>query len=51
VGHLETEYLAFGGTAAEALEPLLRLTLGDVKAYLDGCIERVGRGTGDGGRV
>ena len=51
VGHLETEYLAFGRTAADALEPLLRLTLRDVKAYLDGCIERAGRGTRDGGGV
>jgi hypothetical protein len=40
VGHLETEYLAFGPTAAEALAPLLRLTLAEVKAYLDGCIHK-----------
>jgi len=49
VGHLETEYLAFGPTAAQALEPLLRLTLQEVKGHLDACIERAGSGTGDGG--
>jgi hypothetical protein len=46
VGHLETDYLAFGPTPAEALEPLLALALRDVKAHLDRCIgEHAGRGT------
>lgn len=44
VGHLETDYLAWGATPAEALAPLLALSLADVKQLLDGCIERqVGR--------
>jgi hypothetical protein len=38
VGHLETDYLAYGATADEALAPLLALTLHDVKAHLDRCI-------------
>jgi hypothetical protein len=38
VGHIETEYLAWGGTPAEALAPLLGLTLHDLKAHLDRCI-------------
>lgn len=50
VGHLETEYLAFGRTPEEALAPLLALTLRRVKEHLDRCVEQ-GRGTGDGGRV
>lgn len=40
VGHLETEYLAFGGTPDEALGPLLALTLHEIKGHLDRCIER-----------
>jgi hypothetical protein len=40
VGHLETEYLAFGATPEEALAPLLALTLEQVKAHLDTCVER-----------
>ena len=44
-GHLETEYLAFGGTAEEALAPLLVLTLHEVKAHLDGCIVLAQRAT------
>lgn len=38
VGHLETEYLAWGATPAEALAPLLRLNLRELKAHLDRCI-------------
>ncbi|HWC75321.1 MAG TPA: hypothetical protein VG454_15410 [Gemmatimonadales bacterium] len=40
VGHLETDYLAFGSTPEEALAPLLALTLEQVKAHLDRCVER-----------
>jgi len=40
VGHLETDYLAFGSTADEALAPVLALTLEQVKAYLDQCVAR-----------
>lgn len=40
VGHLETEYLAFGRTPDEAVTPLLALSLHEVKAQLDRCIER-----------
>lgn len=40
VGHLETDYLAFGATADEALAPLLALSLEQVKAHLDACVER-----------
>jgi hypothetical protein len=42
VGHLETDYLAFGATADEALAPVLALTLEEVKAHLDGCVARSG---------
>ncbi len=42
IGHLETEYLAWGPTTAEALAPLLALTLGEVKQHLDRCIARAG---------
>ncbi|MGE5800967.1 MAG: hypothetical protein ACM358_01810 [Gemmatimonadota bacterium] len=42
VGHLETDYLAFGPTPAEALAPLLALTLEQVKAHLDQCVARSG---------
>jgi hypothetical protein len=38
VGHLETEYLAFGATPDEALVPVLALTLAQVKTHLDRCI-------------
>lgn len=38
VGHLETEYLAFGATPDEALAPVLALTLAQVKTHLDRCI-------------
>jgi hypothetical protein len=40
VGHLETEYLAFGYSPEDAVAPLLRLSLVEVKSYLDRCIER-----------
>jgi len=49
VGHLETEYLFQGATPADALNPLLALTLQDVKRHLDDCIEKQGRGMGEGG--
>ncbi|HYK82632.1 MAG TPA: hypothetical protein VEU55_05755 [Gemmatimonadales bacterium] len=39
VGHLETEYLAWGSTPATALAPLLALSLHDVKGHLDRCID------------
>ena len=39
VAHLETDYLAWGVTPAEALAPLAALTLVEVKAHLDRCIE------------
>jgi hypothetical protein len=42
VGHLETDYLAWGDTPAAALAPVLALTLHDVKQYLDRCIEHQG---------
>jgi len=34
-GHLETPYLAHGTTAADAVQPLLALSLHEVKAHLD----------------
>lgn len=40
VGHLETDYLAFGPTADAALAPLLALTLGEVKEHLDRCVQQ-----------
>jgi len=40
VGHLETDYLAFGPTPDAALGPLLALTLRAVKEELDRCVER-----------
>jgi hypothetical protein len=42
VGHLETDYLAFGSTPDEALAPVLALTLEQVKAHLDHCVARSG---------
>jgi hypothetical protein len=50
VGHLETDYLAFGRTPAEALAPLLALTLHEVKAHLDECLARRGTGNGEEAR-
>jgi hypothetical protein len=49
VGHLETDYLFRGTTPADALAPLLALTLQDVKRHLDACIENRGGGTGGTG--
>jgi len=43
VGHLETDYLSRGVTPADALTPLLALTLQDVKQHLDACIQSQGR--------
>jgi hypothetical protein len=43
VGHLETDYLAFGPTPEAALAPLHALTLQDVKSHLDRCVARLGR--------
>jgi hypothetical protein len=40
VGHLETDYLAFGSSPDEALGPVLALTLEQVKAHLESCVER-----------
>lgn len=40
VGHLETDFLAFGATADEAQASLLALTLEQVKAHLDACVAR-----------
>jgi hypothetical protein len=40
VGHLETDYLAFGATPEEALAPVLAMTLEQVKAQLDECVAR-----------
>lgn len=40
VGHLETDYLAWGGTPKEAEERLGALSLFDVKAALEEAIER-----------
>lgn len=51
VGHLETDYLFRGATAAEALTQLLALTLQDVKRHLDECIERQGQGMAEEGTV
>ena len=44
VGHLETDYLVFGATADEAVAAVLALTLEQVKAHLDRCVERGGAG-------
>ncbi len=50
-GHVETDYLAFGRTPAAALAPVLALSLHEVKAHLDHCVERRGSGKGEEGRV
>lgn len=42
VGHLETDYLAFASTPDAARDPLLGLTLQEVKEHLDRCIARRG---------
>ena len=38
LGHLETDYLAFGRTAGEARDQVLALSLVEVQAHLDRCI-------------
>ena len=49
-GHLETDYLAFGHSPDAALEPVLALTLQEVKAQLEECIRRdSGLGARDSG--
>ena len=40
VGHVETDYLAFGATPDDARAPLLALTLHEVRAHLDACLAR-----------
>jgi hypothetical protein len=40
LGHLETDYLAYGRTPEEALAPLLALTLQEVKQHLDRCVSK-----------
>jgi hypothetical protein len=42
VGHLETDYLAYGATPEKARELLLAMTLEQVKAHLDSCVARAG---------
>jgi hypothetical protein len=49
VGHLETDYLAFGPTPDAAQATLLALTLQEVKSHLDRCVAR--QGSGDQGAV
>jgi len=46
VGHVESEYLAWGETPAAALAPVLALTLQDVKQHLDRCIDAARGGEG-----
>ena len=43
VGHLETDYLSWGGTTDQALASLLALSLAEVKQHLDRCIAREAR--------
>jgi len=40
VGHVETDYLAFGPTPDAALALVLALTLREVKEHLDRCVAR-----------
>ena len=42
VGHLETDYIAYGSTPDEAMAALLQLTLEQVKAHLDRCVSGAG---------
>ena len=42
VGHLETDYLAFGSAPDAAQASLLTLTLQEVKSHLDRCVARQG---------
>jgi len=51
IGHLETDYLFRGATPADALAPLLALTLQDVKRHLDDCIQKQRMEMGEEGRV
>ncbi len=44
VRHVEPHYLSWGATPAEALAPLLALSLEAVKQLLDACIARQERG-------
>ena len=49
VGHVESDYLAFGPTPDAALAPVLALTLREVKEHLDRCVTMSGeRGAGSG---
>jgi hypothetical protein len=38
IGHLETPYLVFGATADEAVAAIRRLTLRQLKGYLDALV-------------
>lgn len=49
VGHLETDYLAFGATREAAVAALEALSLRDVRGHLDACLARA-REAGDPGR-
>jgi hypothetical protein len=40
VGHVETDFLAFGPTPEAALAPVLALTLREVKEHLDRCVKQ-----------
>lgn len=40
VGHLETDYLAFGANADAAAAAVLALSLREVKAHLDRCVAK-----------
>jgi hypothetical protein len=42
VGHVETDYLAWGPTPAAALAPVLALSLQEIKEHLDRCVDRAG---------
>ena len=49
VGHVESDYLAFGPTPDAALAPVLALTLREVKEHLDRCVTMSGEpGAGSG---
>jgi hypothetical protein len=47
VGHLETDYLAFGPSPDAAVAPLLALPLAAVKAHLDRCIAQASARAGE----
>jgi hypothetical protein len=42
VGHVETDYLAWGPTPAAALAPVLALSLLEIKEHLDRCLATAG---------